>query len=1097
MIELINVSKTYTPKKGNPVKAIKNISLSFLDSGFVFILGKSGSGKSTLLNLIGGLDKYDSGEIIVDHKSTKNFLEQDWDSYRNSYLGFIFQDYNVLPEFNVKDNVSLALKLQKEKQNENKLDAILKKVGILDKKISNVTELSGGQKQRVAIARALIKNPKVILADEPTGALDSKTGNEIFSLLKELSRDHLVICVSHDEEDARKYGDRIIKIKDGEIEEDISKEKYQNEMQKSGLSIVGNLVNVTNGYQLTNDDVRKIQTLINNSKSFSVKVNNNLNDGSELFKVTNTIEIESLLENDTSSFSASKSSFPLLSRLKMAFNNFSNKKIRLISTLIIGVIGSTLFGISQEFKTYDEFKVLKNTINDNNDGFLTFTKKYQNVKTEAFKEERSNQDTGFYLSDKTNIEKTLNKKAYEIYNENGHGIPYGIFGNSISGLIGYESVFYDNHFYGYSFWNDDFLSKNNNDFSYQLVEGSSIPVNDDDIVIPMYFYEYYKKSGVDLVKTNDDGTFYSKNVKPSNYQDIIGGYIKIEFNNELPSNAQGKISYYKIVGILDTNLDLDYKKKEYESKETGIENRIFNYLNISFNKTPLFSKKTKTTKKRSYVFGDKVINRNLTGDINKYTNLYLYSNQKSIKDNILWFNEEETIGSGECVVETFNLDNLINFASPFEYIKDSNWQVHDRISNNIDYCIEPMDKSEITLRDYIQYPLTDILMYLRKKISWNQVRNTEKYRDFWKKYVTTLSPKCLEEDDYESDFYIYNFLIKYCYYLLSGSVHYPLAFDGSFEKLNGFYRNDLFPGEPCGIEIYKTVITSVATDCGYDYKHTIRNSESTFSFSALNDKNNHIANKMPLKIVGMIIDYSKELNNIYVSESDYYKFISLDEKTAVKYDTLGDYCYLLIGLKETDDPSKIVTFVQNNYKVSEIDDGTVDSQREELAVLGYEDSSSSIKYDVAVTYASKLTSITLAINNAKTIITFSVIIFAILTCAIFINYISTSVDFKKKEIGILRALGARKIDVISIFIFESLYISLITFILGALLTYGITGIINLVVDNIIGLRISIIFFEPMLLIYMLLITLVIGLISTLISVGSLLNKKTIDIVRSE
>ncbi len=222
-IEVKNLTKTYKSKKGQAVTALDNINIEFPSKGMIFILGKSGSGKSTLLNLLGGLDNYDSGEIIIKGKTSKTFTQNDFDSYRNTYLGFIFQEYNILEEFNIYSNVGLALELQHQKANKDVIDQILNKVGLEGLGQRNPQELSGGQKQRVAIARALVKNPEIILADEPTGALDSSTGTQILKLLKELSQEKLVIIVSHDRENAIKFADRIIEFKDGKIISDENK----------------------------------------------------------------------------------------------------------------------------------------------------------------------------------------------------------------------------------------------------------------------------------------------------------------------------------------------------------------------------------------------------------------------------------------------------------------------------------------------------------------------------------------------------------------------------------------------------------------------------------------------------------------------------------------------------------------------------------------------------------------------------------------------------------------------------------------------------------------------------------------------------------
>ena len=218
--------------------ALKDVSLKFPEKGMVFILGKSGSGKSTLLNVMGGLDNYDDGEIIIKGKSSKNFSQSDFDSYRNTYLGFIFQEYNILNEFNVAANIALALELQGKKATKDAVEKILTEVDLSGYGNRKPAELSGGQKQRVAIARALVKDPEIILADEPTGALDSNTGLQVFDTLKKLSRDKLVIVVTHDRDFAELYGDRVIEFKDGVVISDIEKYSAQAKTVGKGLSVI-------------------------------------------------------------------------------------------------------------------------------------------------------------------------------------------------------------------------------------------------------------------------------------------------------------------------------------------------------------------------------------------------------------------------------------------------------------------------------------------------------------------------------------------------------------------------------------------------------------------------------------------------------------------------------------------------------------------------------------------------------------------------------------------------------------------------------------------------------------------------------------------
>lgn len=220
MLELLNISKTYHSSRGMQTTALKNVNLKFPLQGMVFILGKSGSGKSTLLNVIGGLDQADEGEIIIHGKSSRTFSQADYDAYRNTYIGFIFQEFYLMDEYTIEKNIALSLQLQQKSADHDTIEAMLSKVGLAGFGNRYPNELSGGQKQRVAIARSLIKQPEILMADEPTGALDSKTGKEIFDTLKELSQEKLVIVVSHDEEAAKLYADRIITFADGEVVND-------------------------------------------------------------------------------------------------------------------------------------------------------------------------------------------------------------------------------------------------------------------------------------------------------------------------------------------------------------------------------------------------------------------------------------------------------------------------------------------------------------------------------------------------------------------------------------------------------------------------------------------------------------------------------------------------------------------------------------------------------------------------------------------------------------------------------------------------------------------------------------------------------------
>lgn len=221
MLQIKNISKQY--KTGDLVQdALKDVSLNFRDNEFVSILGPSGSGKTTLLNIVGGLDRYDSGDLIINHVSTKNYKDRDWDSYRNHTIGFVFQSYNLIMHQTVLSNIELALTIGGISKRERKARALkaLDEVGLKEQAHKKPNQMSGGQMQRVAIARALVNNPDILLADEPTGALDTETSVQVMELLKKVAKDRLVIMVTHNPELAEEYSTRIVKLKDGKVTDD-------------------------------------------------------------------------------------------------------------------------------------------------------------------------------------------------------------------------------------------------------------------------------------------------------------------------------------------------------------------------------------------------------------------------------------------------------------------------------------------------------------------------------------------------------------------------------------------------------------------------------------------------------------------------------------------------------------------------------------------------------------------------------------------------------------------------------------------------------------------------------------------------------------
>ena len=389
MLEIKNLTKVYKPKKGVPVKAIDNISLIFPENGMVFLLGKSGSGKSTLLNLLGGLDKYDEGEIIIKGVSTKNFRQGHFDSYRNTYVGFIFQEYNILDEFTVGANIALAIELQGRKASDEEINRILCEVDLDGYGDRKPGELSGGQKQRVAIARALVKNPEIIMADEPTGALDSTTGTQVLDTLKKLSAKKLVIVVSHDREFAMRYADRIIELSDGHVISDVTRqstdEKAAESANAENLTFSANTVSVKKGYHLTEEDRCRINEYID-SIDAGVVLELEKDRGAAAageFAATDVEKTKTAKPEGAEAFRLIKSKLPLKSAFKIGAGGLKYKKIRLVITILLSCISFGLFGLADTFGAYNHVTACTDSIMDSGINYASFSKNVEKGEGDA------------------------------------------------------------------------------------------------------------------------------------------------------------------------------------------------------------------------------------------------------------------------------------------------------------------------------------------------------------------------------------------------------------------------------------------------------------------------------------------------------------------------------------------------------------------------------------------------------------------------------------------------------------------------------------------------------------------------------------------
>lgn len=539
MLETRNLCKVYKPKKGVPVKALDNVSLKFPEKGMVFLLGKSGSGKSTLLNLLGGLDKYDDGEIIIKGVSSRDFKQSYFDSYRNTYVGFIFQEYNILEEFSVGANIALAIELQGRKATDEEINAILKEVDLEGYGNRKPNELSGGQKQRVAIARALIKNPNIIMADEPTGALDSNTGKQVFDTLKKLSKEKLVIIVSHDREFSEKYADRIIELADGHVISDVEVVQDGEEVvieEVEGINFNGSVVEISRGYHLTEEDRLAINDYIDKIASGEVSLQVKTQKGAT-GKFVNTNQ-EKINSKGDGNFKLIKSKLPIKNAFKIGASGLKYKKVKLVFTIILSVVAFTLFGLADTFGSYNHIRACVNSLEDSDINYVSFTKakKYEDEWGTWWDEWENyiSEENIQFIKDETGID------MVGVYLPNDMDT-YFMSQYDTEVVAGEnENIVYAEYFTGFAEVTEDTLDK----MDYKLVAGKMPDGSKNEMAISAYLYETFAVGGYTTgrdVNSEEKVTYKTIN----EYEDMIGKTILIEDTE------------YTITGIIDTKVDLE------------------------------------------------------------------------------------------------------------------------------------------------------------------------------------------------------------------------------------------------------------------------------------------------------------------------------------------------------------------------------------------------------------------------------------------------------------------------------------------------------------------------------------------------------------
>lgn len=546
MLKLTNIKKVYELGE-TKVEALKGVSLSFRKNEFVSILGPSGCGKTTMLNIIGGLDRYSSGDLMINGKSTKEYKDKDWDTYRNHSIGFVFQSYNLIPHQTVLENVELALTLSGVSKSErrNRAIAVLKKVGLSEKLKNKPNQLSGGQMQRVAIARALVNDPEIILADEPTGALDTETSVQIMELLKEISKDKLIIMVTHNPELAEKYSTRIVKLLDGNLIDD--SEPFSEE-----------------------DEAKEVADTIKLIKEKRIK--------------------QGLSEKDIKKRERKKK-MSFWTALSLSFKNLLTKKARTILVAFAGSIGiigiALILAVSSGFSTYIN-KMQEDTLSTYPITIESKKVDFTSIVSQMFLNSGDNDDSshnGDKIYAKENISQMINsvgntvgtnnlKKFYAYINEHS---------DELKKYVNAVKCTYDLNLEIYKDSDRDLTVDDIYDFnSNKNVEPNSNAIMQMIVIYSLYYFE--DKTGISFAKNTNPGEQGGYILsKPTNLDDtkpieekypfIYNNYPELEYIAEAleapENNGMLKLDQAQILSLVFKVMGLNYDTSSLKGKSSS------------------------------------------------------------------------------------------------------------------------------------------------------------------------------------------------------------------------------------------------------------------------------------------------------------------------------------------------------------------------------------------------------------------------------------------------------------------------------------------------------------------------------------------------
>lgn len=981
MLEVRNLTKIYKSKGDVITRALDGVSIKFPDTGMVFLLGKSGSGKSTLLNVSGGLDTPTDGEIIVKGRSSSTFSGSDFDSYRNTYIGFIFQEYNILNEFSVEDNIALALELQGKPKDREKINSLLKQVDLESYAKRRPNTLSGGQKQRIAIARALVKDPEIIMADEPTGALDSNTGKQVLDTLKELSKTKLVIVVSHDREFAEIYGDRIIELKDGKVLSDVSKEYLEAKKLGNITLIDDNTISIKKGSELTAEDLAELNSflkksdaeiLISNSekgiKEYKEQARISEDGSKESFTQTNEDDYD-FKQYSKEDSKLIRSKLPLKHAAKIGVSNLKFKPIRLLFTILLSVVSFVLLGVVSTMTFYDKKEATIESLQNSNMEYIPIQKGYtvkytyddysyyndfktflSNNEVEAYKS-KYGEETIFYY----NFDSCPGLNEY--YNSNGF---------TIQNMNMSTNQFYSSSVMGFSYVD------NNHPIRQRIVAGK-YPTKSDEIMITSYLYNSMEKMGL---RKSDDTM-----ININSYNDVLNQTISI------CGIYGGSAVELKIVGIynVDDMIPAQYLELAKDSSD-GMnsyywqEERSSGIYTLCLVSNDFYN----DNKDKLVSYQSKYIGTYTEAEISlSYCSDYTYHGIAKFEDTTIY-----DIKTGEKKT-SFNNNQIAISSSMLHVYIYSILNEYPKLSTKFDFMISEDNIDYNSLLHAVCYGSYSI--YDDEKGESIEIRYTNKERlEAWKTIY-----KFFNDNDID--------LIKEI------TMNQPSHAGTNNVSICGFALSD-FDTIIMHEDLYdKYFFTS------YEYNEQI--------------ETNYVIDE-DATIVGALVYNTRNYTDLSKIVDEYYQANEDDSKIIIN-------CSIISSLDMVNEFVEIMT--------------------------------------VAFLWAG--------------------IILAIFATLLLFNFISVSITNKKREIGILRAVGARGLDVFKIFFSESFVIVLICCILAIFASNFVCGIINTAMGE--GLSgIQLLVFGPRSIILIILLSLGVSLLSTFLPVYSIAKKKPVDSIRA-